>query len=63
VCTAMSCGVCCSRQVLLDIGAGQGLFSLAAAARGHRVIAMEASPRRRARPTTLQLVSCPLVEC
>lgn len=34
------------RQVLLDIGAGQGLFSLAAAARGHRVIALEASPRR-----------------
>lgn len=33
-------------QVLLDIGAGQGLFSLAAAVRGHRVIAMEASPRR-----------------
>lgn len=31
-------------QVLLDIGAGLGLFSLAAAARGHRVIAMEASP-------------------
>ena len=34
------------RQVLLDIGAGQGLFSLGAAARGHRVIALEASPRR-----------------
>lgn len=33
-------------QTLLDIGVGQGLFSLAAAARGHRVIAMEASPRR-----------------
>lgn len=32
-------------QVLLDIGAGQGIFSLMAAARGHRVIAMEASPR------------------
>jgi len=31
-------------QVLLDIGAGQGLFSLAAAARGHRAIALEASP-------------------
>ena len=33
-----------SWQVLLDIGAGLGLFSLSAAARGHRVIAMEASP-------------------
>ncbi len=33
-----------SLQVLLDIGAGQGLFSLAAAARGHRAIALEASP-------------------
>lgn len=31
-------------QVLLDIGAGPGLFSLAAAARGHRAIAVEASP-------------------
>lgn len=31
-------------QVLLDIGAGLGLFTLSAAARGHRVIAMEASP-------------------
>ena len=31
-------------RVLLDIGAGQGLFSLAAAARGHRAIALEASP-------------------
>ncbi len=30
-------------QVLLDIGAGQGLFSLAAAARGHRAIAFELS--------------------
>lgn len=30
--------------MLLDIGAGQGLFSLAAAARGHRAIAFELSP-------------------
>jgi FkbM family methyltransferase len=30
--------------VLVDVGAGQGFFSLAAAARGHRVIAFEASP-------------------
>lgn len=30
--------------MLLDIGAGLGMFTLAAAARGHRVIAMEASP-------------------
>jgi len=30
--------------VLIDVGAGQGFFSLAAAARGHRVIAFEASP-------------------
>ncbi|KAL3159283.1 hypothetical protein ABBQ32_011245 [Trebouxia sp. C0010 RCD-2024] len=33
-----------SNRVLLDIGAGQGLFSLAAAARGHRAIAFELSP-------------------
>ena len=32
-------------QVLLDIGAGQGLFSLAAAARGHRAIAFELSAK------------------
>ena len=31
-------------RFLLDIGAGQGLFSLAVAARGHRAIALEASP-------------------
>jgi len=31
--------------VLLDVGAGSGYFSLAAAARGHRVIAFELSPR------------------
>ena len=30
--------------MLLDIGAGQGLFSIAAAARGHRAIAFELSP-------------------
>ncbi len=30
-------------QVLLDIGAGIGFFSLAAAARGHRSIAFELS--------------------
>ena len=30
-------------QVLLDIGAGLGLFSLAAAARGHKAIAFELS--------------------
>lgn len=28
----------------MDIGAGPGLFSLAAAARGHRAIAFELSP-------------------
>lgn len=32
-------------QVLLDIGAGQGLFSLAAAARGHKAIAFELSAK------------------
>ena len=32
-----------SRSTLVDVGAGQGLFSLAAAARGHRVIAFETS--------------------
>lgn len=37
-------GARADEQVLLDIGAGLGLFSLAAAARGHRVIALEASP-------------------
>ena len=30
-------------QVLLDVGAGAGYFSLAAAARGHRAIAVELS--------------------
>lgn len=30
-------------QVLVDIGAGNGYFSMAAAARGHRVIAFELS--------------------
>ena len=30
-------------QVLVDIGAGNGYFSLAAAARGHRAIAFELS--------------------
>ncbi len=29
------------KQVLLDVGAGSGYFSLAAAARGHRAIAFE----------------------
>ena len=45
--TFVSCGSEGGRpapQVLLDIGAGLGLFTLSAAARGHRVIAMEASP-------------------
>lgn len=37
-------GMLYAQQVLLDIGAGQGLFSLAAAARGHRAIAFELSP-------------------
>ena len=31
-------------QVFLDIGAGVGLFSLAAASRGHKAIAFELSP-------------------
>ncbi|KAK9806068.1 hypothetical protein WJX72_000034 [[Myrmecia] bisecta] len=40
-----SLGSSASRQrVLLDIGAGIGFFSLAAAARGHRAIAFELSP-------------------
>lgn len=30
--------------VFVDVGAGQGFFSLAAAARGHRVVAFESSP-------------------
>ncbi len=33
-----------SRGVFVDVGAGEGFFSLAAAARGHRVIAFESSP-------------------
>mmetsp|Transcript_10132 Transcript_10132/g.30353 ORF Transcript_10132/g.30353 Transcript_10132/m.30353 type:complete len:836 (-) Transcript_10132:2926-5433(-) len=37
-------GARADQQVLLDIGAGLGLFTLSAAARGHRVIALEASP-------------------
>ena len=32
------------RAVLVDVGAGQGLFSLAAAARGCRTVSFEASP-------------------
>ena len=32
-------------KVLLDIGAGQGLFSLAAAARGHQALAFELSAK------------------
>lgn len=32
-------------KVLLDIGAGQGLFSLAAAARGHKALAFELSAK------------------
>ena len=35
---------CALLQVLLDIGAGIGYYSLAAAARGHQVIAAELSP-------------------
>ena len=31
-------------QVLLDVGAGLGFHSLAAAARGHKAIAVELSP-------------------
>ena len=31
--------------VLVDVGAGEGFFSLAAAARGHRALAFEAAPR------------------
>ena len=38
-------GVCLLlAQVLLDVGAGMGFHSLAAAARGHRVISVELSP-------------------
>ena len=36
---------CLVVQVLLDIGAGQGLFSLAAAARGHKALAFELSAK------------------
>ena len=32
-------------QVLIDIGAGMGIFSLAAAARGHKAYAFELSPK------------------
>ena len=32
-------------QVLLDIGAGNGYFSLAAAALGHRALAFEVAPK------------------
>ena len=32
-------------QLLVDVGAGSGLFSLAAAARGHPVLAFELSPK------------------
>ena len=35
----------CVVKVLLDIGAGQGLFSLAAAARGHQALAFELSAK------------------
>lgn len=35
----------CVIKVLLDIGAGQGLFSLAAAARGHQALAFELSAK------------------
>ena len=46
--TRMRCIVitsCVVVQVLLDIGAGQGLFSLAAAARGHKALAFELSAK------------------
>ena len=36
-------GLAVPDQVLLDVGAGAGYFSLAAAARGHRAIAVELS--------------------
>ena len=32
-------------QIFVDVGAGQGLFSLAAASRGHRVLAAEMSAK------------------
>lgn len=35
----------CLIQVLIDVGAGNGFFSLAAAARGHRAVAFEMSNR------------------
>ena len=37
-------GIRSNRAMLVDVGAGQGLFSLAAAARGYRAVAFEASP-------------------
>eukprot|EP00879_Flechtneria_rotunda_P004993 GHRR01005269.1.p1 GENE.GHRR01005269.1~~GHRR01005269.1.p1 ORF type:complete len:555 (+),score=253.61 GHRR01005269.1:3131-4795(+) len=37
-------GASVPRGVLVDVGAGHGFFSLAAAARGHKVIAFESSP-------------------
>ena len=40
-----SLGSRATRSIFVDVGAGQGLFSLAAASRGHRAIAFEASAR------------------
>eukprot|EP00887_Chlorella_sp_A99_P001125 scaffold14.g1125.t1 len=38
-------GQAASKAVLVDVGAGYGLVALAAAARGHRVVAFELAPR------------------
>ena len=39
------CTTCAGVQILVDVGAGSGLFSLAAAARGHQVLSFELSSK------------------